>query len=45
LPVDQREAVREIYLAQRYGPTPDADGDRRLSVALAALRQMLREVS
>ncbi len=43
LPEDQRESVREIYLAQRYGPTPDADGDRRLSVALAALRQSLRE--
>lgn len=45
LPVDQRESVREIYVAQRYGPTPDADGDRRLSAALATLRQVLREVS
>ncbi|CDQ09256.1 Transglutaminase domain-containing protein [Acidithiobacillus ferrivorans] len=43
LPEDQRESVREIYLVQRYGPTPDADGDRRLSVALATLRQSLRE--
>jgi transglutaminase-like putative cysteine protease len=45
VPADQWAPVREIYLTQRYGPTPDADGDRRLSVALVTLRQLLRETS
>lgn len=43
VPADQWALVREIYLTQRYGPTPDADGDRLLSEALVTLRQSLRE--
>ncbi|MHB1479835.1 MAG: transglutaminase family protein [Acidithiobacillus ferrooxidans] len=45
VPADRWAPVREIYLTQRYGPTPDADGDRRLSDALVTLRQLLRETS
>ncbi|MCK9188368.1 transglutaminaseTgpA domain-containing protein [Acidithiobacillus sp.] len=45
VPADQWASVREIYLTQRYGPTPDADGARLLSEALVALRQSLRKTS
>ncbi len=45
LPPAQWAAARDIYMAQRYGPAPDAAGERRLFAALTHLRQTLRASS